>query len=39
MRVLSGVVYITKSRGVRTEAWGTSQSYVCGEEKLLLHLT
>ena len=38
-RVLSGVVYMTKSRGPRTEPWGTAQRQVCGEEKSLLHLT
>ena len=36
---LSGVVYMTKSRGPRTEPWGTQQRQVCGEEKSLLHLT
>jgi len=38
-RVLSGVVYNTKSRGPRTEPSGTPQRQVCGEEKSLLHLT
>ena len=38
-RVLSGVVYMTKSRGPRTEPWGTTQRQVCEEEKSLLHLT
>ena len=39
MRVLSGVVYMTKSRGPRTEPRGTPQRQVCREETLLLHLT
>jgi len=37
-RVLSGVVYVTKSRGARTEPWGIPQRQVCVEEKSLLHL-
>jgi len=39
MRVLSGVVYMTKSRGPRTEPWGSPQRQVCRDERLLLHLT
>jgi len=39
MRVLSGAVYMTKSRGPRTEPWGTARRQVCREERLLLHLT
>jgi len=39
MRVLSGVVYMTKSREPRTEHCGTPQRQVCREERLLLHLT
>ena len=40
-RVLSGVVYMTKSRRPRSEPWGTPQRQVCEEEKSLglLHLT
>ena len=38
-RVMSGVVYMTKSRGPRTEPCGTPQRQVCAEEKSLLHLT
>jgi len=38
MRVLNGKD-MTKSRGPRTESWGTPQRQVCREERLLLHLT
>ena len=41
LRRLSGVVYMTKCRGPRTEPWGTPQRQVCScrVERLLLHLT
>ena len=39
MRVLRGVVYMTKSRRPRTEPWGTPLEEVHKDEKLLLHLT
>jgi len=39
MRVLRGVVYITKSKGPRTEPCGTPYSDVCKEEKQSLHFT
>jgi len=39
MRVLSGVVYMTKRIGPRTEPWGTPQRQVSKEERFLLHLT
>jgi len=39
MRVLSGIVYMTKSRGQRTEPRGTPQEEICSEEKSLSHLT
>jgi len=35
IRVLSGVVYMTKSRGPRTEPWGAPQEEICSEEKSL----
>jgi len=37
--VLSGVVYMTKSRGRRTEPRETPQEKICSEEKSLSHLT
>ena len=33
MRVLRGVVYMTKSRGPRTEPWGTPQEEVCQQDR------
>jgi len=39
MRVLRGVVYMTKSSGPRTEPWGTPQEDVYQEDKLVSHLT
>ena len=33
MRVLRGVVYMTKSSGPRIEPWGTPQEEVCQEER------
>jgi len=39
MRVLRGVVYMTKSSGPRTEHWGTPQAEVCQEDKSVSHLT
>jgi len=35
IRVLRGVMYMMKSRGPRTESWGTPQEKVCKEERLL----
>ena len=39
MRVLRGVVYMTKSSGPRTEPWGTPQENVCQENRSVIHLT
>ena len=39
MRVLRGVVYMTKSSGPRTEPWGTPQEDVCQEDRSVPHLT
>ena len=39
MRVLRGVVYMTKSNGPRTEPWGTPQEDVCQEDRSVSHLT
>ena len=39
MRVLRGVVYMTKSSGPRTEPWGTPQEEVCQEDRSLSHFT
>ena len=38
MRVLRGVVYMTKSSGPRTEPWGTPQE-LCQEHRSVTHLT
>jgi len=39
MRVLRGVVYMTKSSGPRTEPWGTLQEDVFQEDRSVSHLT
>ena len=39
MRVLRGVVYMTKSSGPRTEPWGTPQKEVCQEDRSVSHFT
>jgi len=39
MRVLRGVVYMTKSSGPRTEFWGTPQEEVYKEDRSVSHLT
>jgi len=39
MRVLRGVVYMTKSSGPRTEPWGTLQEDVRQEDRSVTHLT
>jgi len=39
MRVLRGMVYMTKSSGPRTEPWGTPQEDVYQEDRSVSHLT
>ena len=39
MRVLRGVVYMTKSSGPMTEPWGTPQEEVCQEDRSVSHFT
>jgi len=39
MRVLTGLVYLMKSRGPRTEPWGTSQKEVYTKDRSLSHLS
>jgi len=39
MRVLRGVVYMTKGSGPRTEPWGTPQEEVCQEDRSVSHFT
>jgi len=39
MRVLRGVVYMTKSSGPRTEPWGTPQEDVYQEDRSVSHFT
>ena len=37
--MLTGVVYMTKSSGPRTEPWGTPQEEVCQEDRSVSHFT
>jgi len=39
MRVLRGVMYMTKNKGPRTEPWGTLQEDVYQEGRSVSHLT
>jgi len=39
MRVLRGVVYMTKRSGPRIEPWGTPQEEVCQEDRSVSHFT